>query len=416
MRIPMLNNLTFARFIAALLIVFHHSATILRDPAYVASEPLRQFFGNGYAGVTFFFILSGFVICASSFDKLRIPTVDAALSYFLKRIIRIVPIWFFLSFLIVLPAFFANPVPASAVRYLTFTQAWSADVTIAFGYLGVSWTLSCEMFFYAMFPLVAFVMGRLCDRYQHADIGLIVFALCVPSVACAIFYIASDSAVVDASATMGPHRWLYRNPALRFSEFLLGVGMFLFFRRKFDWLHAAEHRWVIRGMFLIGISALVVLMSTVSMTAVTLTLAYIPPFAIIVFSLAALEINERGFAIRSSLLILLGESSYALYLCHQQFGIPAFEPLYQSYAPRVGLVWAILMIIALSIGLYKLIEEPSRTWLNRELQRARTYLKRRRHDDTATIRDSLAEYRASDPNSHTDTNTLEITIQARHVP
>src|SRR5450432_4669060 len=104
-----LNNLTFARFLAALLVIFHHAPNVLQNPMFISQGWLRMFFSNGYVGVTFFFILSGFVISASSFDKLHEPSFTGALIFFTRRVISIVPVWLFLSLLFVLPALFTPP-------------------------------------------------------------------------------------------------------------------------------------------------------------------------------------------------------------------------------------------------------------------------------------------------------------------
>src|SRR6476661_8419173 len=37
---------------------------------------------------------------------------------------------------------------------LTLTQAWFPDVYVVFSFAGVAWSLSCEAFFYALFPFV----------------------------------------------------------------------------------------------------------------------------------------------------------------------------------------------------------------------------------------------------------------------
>jgi peptidoglycan/LPS O-acetylase OafA/YrhL len=369
MRTAKLNNLTFARFLAALLVIFHHAPKVLQDPQWVPPAWLRMFFGNGYVGVTFFFILSGFVISASSFDKLHVPSFNGALIFFVRRVIRIVPVWLFLSLPFVMPAFFLRPIPWSLFRFLTFTQAWSADQSVAFGYLSVAWTLSCEMFFYAMFPLTAFVMGRLQDRFRHAGAGLILFAILVPLGAYLLFVFHPALATLDFTAPNGPHRWLYRNPAMRFSEFLLGVGMFLCFRQYARQLQQATQRWIWLGVLIVAVAVLLALMSCLPMSAMTLTLAYIVPFALIIFSLAAIEINEKPWAIRASLPLLLGEASYSLYLAHQQYGLLLFTQLLGADMPRLGLLWVIVLTVALSVGLYKLIEKPLRALLNRYLER-----------------------------------------------
>jgi len=252
MRTAQFDNLTVARFFAALLVIFHHAPNVLQNPALVSWSWLRIFFSNGYVGVTFFFILSGFVISASSFDKLGAPSIGGALVFFARRLIRIVPVWFFLSLPFILSAIVVRPIPGSLFQFLTFTQAWSADVSVSFGYLAVAWTLSCELFFYAMFPLTAFVMKLLQDRFRHAGALLVLFAVLVPFLAWLLFIFHPALATLPLMDPNGPHRWLYRNPALRFSEFLLGVGLFLCFRQYQSRLQLVGQRWIWLGVFRIN--------------------------------------------------------------------------------------------------------------------------------------------------------------------
>ncbi len=392
MQTAKLNNLTFARFLAALLVIFHHAPSVLQNPIFVSQGWLRMFFSNGYVGVTFFFILSGFVISASSFDKLREPSLNGTLIFFSRRVFRIVPVWLFLSLPFVLPALLTRPIPWSVFQYLTFTQAWSADVRVSFGYLEVAWTLSCEIFFYLMFPLTAFVMGRLQDRFRHAGAALILLAVLAPLCAYLLFFRDASPATQDFMGPNGPHRWLYRNPGVRFSEFLLGVGLFLCFRQYAERLRQSSQRWIWLGMLIAGVCLLAVLMSHLPISALSFTLAYIVPFGLIVFSLAAIEVNEKPFAIRAPLLLLLGEASYSLYLAHQQYGLPLFAQLFDAHIPRVGLIWTIVLTVALSIGLYMLIENPARALLNRYLARVQS-----RADRSKEPLEYVAEARASAP-------------------
>lgn len=363
------DNLTFARFIAALLIVFHHSPTILQDPALVSPASLRLFFKNGYVGVTFFFILSGFVIAASSFERLRTPSLRATGLFFARRVIRIIPVWLLLSLPFILPPLFAWPIPGSLVQFLTFTQAWSSDVHVAFGYLAVAWTLSCEMFFYALFPLTAIIMGRLQDRYRHAGAALIVVAILVPACAYLAFVFDPTLAALGYMDPNGPHRWLYRNPALRFAEFLLGIGLFLCFHQYYEILRKARHLWVWLAFLIASLCTVAAVMFNFPIGAPTLTLAYIVPFGLIVFAFAAIEVNEKSIAIHWPALLLLGEASYSLYLVHQQFGLLNYMAPFESGVSVRNLVVAIALTVMVSIGLYKLVEKPARSALNRRLAR-----------------------------------------------
>src|SRR3954452_4476377 len=54
---PELRSLTSLRFFAAMLVVFFHCGVQFRFPAWTG-----DFFTNGYEAVSFFFVLSGFIL------------------------------------------------------------------------------------------------------------------------------------------------------------------------------------------------------------------------------------------------------------------------------------------------------------------------------------------------------------------
>src|SRR5450755_3128528 len=97
MQTAKLNNLTFARFLAALLVIFHHAPNVLQNPMFISQGWLRMFFSNGYVGVTFFFIRGVVGMILSIDDMVREPDFTGALIFFPLLVIRIVPVWLHLS-------------------------------------------------------------------------------------------------------------------------------------------------------------------------------------------------------------------------------------------------------------------------------------------------------------------------------
>ena len=104
-------------------------------------------------------------------------------------------------------------------------------------------------------------------------------------------------------------------------------------------------------------------MADLSLSVFSLTFAYVIPFGLLVFSLAAMEVGDKPMTVKAPLLLLLGEASYSLYLVHQHYGLPFFTQLFGAEKPLSGLVWGIIFVVALSIGIYTLIEKPMRTLL-----------------------------------------------------
>jgi peptidoglycan/LPS O-acetylase OafA/YrhL len=151
----MLRSLQACRAFAALLVVvFHTSCGIFRLPKYFGHKPFGPVFDFGFAGVDFFFVLSGFLMMyvhAGDFGQPR-----ALGGYLWKRFTRIYPAYW-VVFAAVLPVYFLVP-------QFGLDSQRSADVIARAIFLfphpqnqqvvGVAWTLTYEIFFYVVFALL----------------------------------------------------------------------------------------------------------------------------------------------------------------------------------------------------------------------------------------------------------------------
>ncbi len=145
-----IESIQYLRGIAALVVVLAHVASMQHSLAPDLPVFLPEF--NGFWGVDIFFVISGFVIVYIT-HKMAAGGRVAAL-FMLKRAVRIVPAyWCFTLFI-----------------YFADTRHWFSDqanltnmamllkslffVKPGFPLLFVGWTLTLEMFFYAIFSLV----------------------------------------------------------------------------------------------------------------------------------------------------------------------------------------------------------------------------------------------------------------------
>ncbi len=126
-------------------------------------------FSFGWLGVDLFFVLSGFLITGKLVESIDSPNYLSA--FYLKRILRIVPLYYLVLFLIfiVLPLVAPSSISESMrqlqqeqVYYWTFSVnfvearvGWPANITLIH-----FWSLACEMQFYLVWPFVIlFVYG-----------------------------------------------------------------------------------------------------------------------------------------------------------------------------------------------------------------------------------------------------------------
>jgi peptidoglycan/LPS O-acetylase OafA/YrhL len=169
-RFPELDLLRFLAACAVML--FHYTYLGPQNHAWSASFPLLQrIFKYGYLGVDVFFILSGFVILLTAYDK-------DAIAFTVARIVRLYPAYWICVTLtavaIVLTG--TNHDPITVLQYL-------ANLTMAHSFLGIQdvsgvyWTLAVELQFYFLIFLVLLTgqirrLGGLLGMWLFASIVL----------------------------------------------------------------------------------------------------------------------------------------------------------------------------------------------------------------------------------------------------
>ena len=155
---PYLTNyipqLTFPRFLAAsLVVVFHYGSSTFPFNTGLISK----FVAQGSIAVSFFFFLSGLVLTINYF---RGPGFTFG-SFFRKRIARIYPIYvfaFLITFFLAMLIKGAYPRGTSIFIQLFSLHAWSPGMCLEINYPG--WSISVEMFFYAVFPVLIFFFRK----------------------------------------------------------------------------------------------------------------------------------------------------------------------------------------------------------------------------------------------------------------
>src|SRR5438552_5050690 len=169
-----LSSLTGIRFYAALLVYVYH--VVLTIPGVNALSGSSLFSNAADVGVSFFFVLSGFILTYNYADEFRDGVSAAGYTRFVwDRLTKIYPVHF-LTLLLVLPiATFSPHLPLDwrAVPFhLLLLQCFWPSASPAFSkYLNVpSWSISCEWFFYLLAPVVMFF--ALGNRRRWVPVGM----------------------------------------------------------------------------------------------------------------------------------------------------------------------------------------------------------------------------------------------------
>ncbi|MFC3501676.1 acyltransferase family protein [Micromonospora krabiensis] len=287
-----LPSLTGLRWIAALLVFGFHAATmrIVLEPDHQAV--VNWLFTLGLSGVQFFFILSGFVLVWSA------RASDTPLRFWRRRVAKIWPNHVLLWALALLVAFwFADPVRLDiAVENLFLLQAWDPRPGHFYSINTVSWSLSCEFFFYLCLPLAL----PLIRRARPGALWAVVVA--VPLLILALW--PAQLLVPEES------RWWFTQvfPPVRSLEFWMGVAAAELMRRG---------RW--RGPKLPVATVVFVVTWVVAAEWVRAELwAALLSAAYLLVITAAADADVRGLRSpwRSRPMVWLGEVSFAFYLVH----------------------------------------------------------------------------------------------------
>ncbi|HKX23283.1 MAG TPA: acyltransferase, partial [Rhizorhapis sp.] len=207
-----IGQLTSLRFFAALAVLLSHLAFLGESRNGTVKAVYDGLFHEGYVGVSFFYILSGFIISHAYGDRICERQISAR-EYFAYRMARILPLhWLvalpFLLWLLIIK----NDAPGwpAILLNLSLLQAFVPEPTIHYSLNAPSWSLSCEIFFYLMFPLLVVLRTRILAALTMA--GMAVMG------AAAAYWVAKGN---QPSAMA---EWFfYINPPTRLIDFIVGM-------------------------------------------------------------------------------------------------------------------------------------------------------------------------------------------------
>lgn len=358
---PSLDSLTGLRFLAAMAVVVSHFSETGLAPV---DGRIVGFLDGGRTAVSLFFVLSGFVL-AYNYPALtgRIPRWN----FYVARIARIYPV-VLLGLVLgtvgtiyawsrpgVLLDWFALPSPdpvklgAALGAQLTMTTGWLPFAALNQPWNGPAWSISCEIFFYALFPLLIVGFRRWSRR--------------------TVVTVAAGAWLVQGLWILALLEWLPESrsgfltvqfPLTHLAEFALGIAAW----RLWSTGPALDRRS--RGAALLatvaGLAALAHLAPTEP--------AYwpmTPLFAVLVALLASGGRRRSWLALPA--MLLLGEASYSLYLLH----FPLIR-IYQVAGIGPGIAgWvAMAATVLVSIVVFRWYETPLRRLIRRRLRRSET--------------------------------------------
>jgi peptidoglycan/LPS O-acetylase OafA/YrhL len=331
-RFPLLDG---ARIVAALMVVFYHWCFMfyVPDPA-VGFKPWPNFVPvakYGYLGVNLFFMISGFLIVQSAYEK-------SVLGFLRARVVRLWPAYLAcctLTFVITLLVQNAIPVPEFLYN-LTMLNGLIDNFRerVPVFVDGAYWTLAVEWGFYAL--VAAIIATRQLDHIER------------------LLWLWAAICLGDA---------LY---PLRVLDVYLLASWGAYFVAGASFFRGRVEGWNLSRCTLLGVSFCVCLVQAAAF-ARELTAVHHEIFnSIVVVSIIAMFFGFFAFAtlVRlapkagSRALTTAGALSYPIYLLHQQIGAVTL-PKYWSFSGRYFLLCAALVVLmVLSTAVHFGVELP----------------------------------------------------------
>ena len=332
---PALTGIRF--FAATAVLVFHFGASAVdrsHPPAF-----LSRLLHNGYLGVSLFFVLSGYILTHTYYQRLNRPSALAR--YIYARWTRLYPTYI-LALCLGLFAIKAPLSYLSATGVLLMVQSWGSPQS-AHGYDWImqAWTISIEFFFYLTFPIILLAVRRSALWIIVALTG----GLCVLIVTHGLSSVTPDTRDFRPF-TLSP---LWPLPILRLPEFALGVLAYLL-QDRFKSIAESVSTQIFTVLNII----LIVTICAAGTSAVEKSVTAIL-FAALCVQLG-LGCNSVTRILASPPLVLLGGASYAIYLLQG----PVHGILVRALPLAQAQLISPVMTVGLAIVVHRMIEEPAR--------------------------------------------------------
>ncbi|MFA7446480.1 MAG: acyltransferase [Flavobacteriaceae bacterium] len=296
---PTIKPLTSLRFVFAFMVFVSHLSFLKTSGSEHLKWLYEHIFYEGYIGVSFFFILSGFIL-SYNYQELFSRENYPKLKFYIARIARIYPvhlltltmaiplswhilsenigIWFF--------RFFAN---------LTLVQSFIPIKAVYFSFNGPSWSIVNEMFFYLLFPFIILGLPRLLSK-KYLILALLM--------------------LVPLSVIIVPEEYFhfvyYINPFVRTADFLMGIllyNLYKYYRHSRFNYNFLEYSSVFLLLIFYGFHSFIPQVARFSFY-------YWLPICYLLFSFS-FQKGQLSRLLSHKSLMHLGEISFGFYMFHQ---------------------------------------------------------------------------------------------------
>lgn len=324
----------------------------------VAGSTVQQVVSLGYISVSFFFLLSGYILAVV---YLRDGGTVHKSSFYAARFARVYPLFF-----ITLLADTPHVLSENALRFalgkavmktiatfgahVLMLQAWLPGLH---GIDQPNWSLSVETVFYLIFPFAGVALWKLKGlRLWFAAIAIWILSQI------AVTLVAPHVAITTAKF----------HPLLHVGTFLLGIllARWQILRRQRDGSSPLHGRSIAIAL-LMAFAAFALVISRLNLLPVpNLNAGLLSPiFATVIWACSG-STSLPARVLSARWLVVLGEASFGLYLIHMPV-MHLFEALHWDNASALYPVY-LITCIGLSVVSFYWIETPTRKWILKAFQ------------------------------------------------
>ena len=299
-----IKPLTSLRFFFAIMVFVSHLSYLEKSSNPILSNLFINFFSEGYIGVSFFFILSGFILSYNYYEKITTGQYPFKLFY-INRFSRIYPLHiltFLISFIFVSEYFIENPIFyfKTSLIHIFLLQSFFKIPKIHINFNPPSWSISNEIFFYFLTPILFFAFFKL-KKYV---IKIIVVILII------IFLIIGMSVLPSKFARF----IFYVNPLIRVFDFIMGIFLYLIYKKINFQNFSKLYSTILELLSIIIFSIFLTFHKDVSQV-YRYSIYYWLPILFIIFIFS----NQNGWIsklLSQKVFIYLGEISFGFYMIH----------------------------------------------------------------------------------------------------
>lgn len=349
----MIKNLTSLRFFFALMVFFHHLDFLESSNIPLLKHAYTFIFKEGFIGVSFFFILSGFIMQHSYSKKIKEKKIGFS-KFMTLRFLRIYPMHY-ITLIASIPLIIQFVTEYNLNDWIkiflfnsTLTQSFYPQFNYYMSFNTPSWSLSNEMFFYACFPLLTILLS-------NKKILIAVLS---------VLFVIIFTSILYYNGTLS-HWLFYIFPVTRLADFILGIFLYeIFLKIKEKSLLYWQY-----SLFEIGGIAVFILFfifhNDVKIE-YRFAIYYWLPTIFVILSFAL----EKGFLsklLNHKYLAFLGEISFSFYLLHTLVIRYYFQSnvLISNVYLIIALIFCITLLLSACSFIF--IETPINTYFKRKL-------------------------------------------------